>query len=57
MVGAQSGVGYLIIDARNNLRTDILLADIVVIGLIGLILDTLLKMAEKRILRAWGGAA
>ena len=57
MVGAQSGVGYLIIDARNDLRTDILLADIVVIGLIGLILDTLLKMAEKRILRAWGGAA
>ena len=57
MVGAQSGVGYLIIDARNNLRTDILLADIVVIGLIGLILDTLLKMAERRILRAWGGAA
>ena len=57
MVGAQSGVGYLIIDARNDLRTDILLADIVVIGLIGLILDTLLEMAEKRILRAWGGAA
>ena len=57
MVGAQSGVGYLIIDARNELRTDILLADIVVIGLIGLILDTLLKTAERRILRAWGGAA
>ena len=54
MVGAQSGLGYLIIDARNNIRADILLADIIVIGLIGLILDMLLKIAEKQILKAWG---
>lgn len=57
MVGAQSGLGYLIIDSRNNLRADLLFADIIVIGLIGLILDTLLKAAEKQILKAWGGAA
>lgn len=55
MVGAQSGLGYLIIDCRNNLRTDSLLATIVVIGLIGLILDALLKFLEKRILKTWGG--
>lgn len=55
MVGAQSGLGYLVIDARNNLRADILFADIIVIGLIGLLLDTLLKAAEKRIMKAWGG--
>ena len=57
MVGAQSGLGYQIIDARNNVRADILLATILVIGLIGLILDTLLKLLEKRVLKAWGGAA
>lgn len=56
MVGAQSGLGYQIIDARNNIRADILLATIIVIGIIGLLLDTLLKIAEKRILKAWGGA-
>lgn len=56
MVGAQSGLGYLVIDARNNLRADILFADIIVIGLIGLFLDALLKVAEKHILKAWGGA-
>lgn len=55
MVGAQSGLGYLVIDARNNLRADILFADIIVIGLIGLFLDTLLKATEKQILKAWGG--
>ncbi len=56
MVGAQSGLGYQIIDARNNIRADILLATILVIGLIGLLLDTALKLLEKRILKAWGGA-
>lgn len=55
MTGAQSGLGYLVIDARNNLRADILFADIIVIGLIGLLLDTLLKAAEKQILKSWGG--
>jgi NitT/TauT family transport system permease protein len=55
MVGAQSGLGYQIIDARNNIRADILLATILVIGLIGLLLDFLIDLAEKRILKAWGG--
>lgn len=56
MVGAQSGLGYQIIDARNNVRADILLATIFVIGFIGLGLDYLIGLVEKRILKAWGGA-
>jgi len=56
MVGAQSGLGYQIIDARNNIRADILLATILVIGLIGILLDGALKPIEKAILRSWGGA-
>lgn len=55
MVGAQSGLGYQIIDARNNVRADLLLATIFVIGIIGLLLDYLLGVVEKKVLRAWGG--
>lgn len=55
MVGAQSGLGYQIIDARNNIRADILLATIFVIGVIGILLDGLLKVIEKQILKSWGG--
>lgn len=55
MVGAQSGLGYQIIDARNNIRADILLAIIFVIGVIGILLDGLLKLIEKQILKSWGG--
>lgn len=56
MVGAQSGLGYQIIDARNNIRADILLATILVIGIIGILLDSILKLIEKAIMKAWGGA-
>lgn len=57
MVGAQTGLGYLIIDSRNNLRADMLLSSIIVIGLIGLILDSLIGLIEKNILRKFGFVA
>lgn len=54
MVGAQSGLGYLIIDARNSLRTDLLLSGIIMIGILGLLLDKLITLFEKRIGKIWG---
>lgn len=55
MVGAQSGLGFLIVDARNQLRLDLVLAGIVFIGLFGLLLDRLVRVAEHWIQRQWGG--
>jgi len=54
MVGAQSGLGYLIIDARNSLRSDLVLAGIIVIGALGLLLDRLIKLLETGIEKQWG---
>ncbi len=54
MVGAQTGLGYLIIDARNNLSADQLLAAIIVIGIIGFALDTTVRFIDTRVQRAWG---
>ena len=54
MVGAQSGLGFLIIDARNNLRPDLVLAGIIFIGVSGLILDKIIRMLEKWIGKNWG---
>lgn len=51
MIGAQSGLGYLIVDARNTLDLDYVLAGIVVIGILGFLLDrliTLLEIAVKK---------
>lgn len=50
MVGAQSGLGFLIIDARNTMRADMLLAAIVVIGALGLGMDWGLSQLERRVL-------
>lgn len=54
MVGAQAGLGYLIVDARNNLRTDLVLSGILLIGLTGWLLDALMHCAERKIGERWG---
>lgn len=54
MVGAQSGLGYMIVDARNTMRTDILLAAVSTIGVIGFLLDTAVAHLENRIVKLWG---
>jgi NitT/TauT family transport system permease protein len=53
MVGMRSGLGFMILDARNYLRTDIVIAGMVIIGLIGLGLDKLMGHFENRIKMKW----
>lgn len=59
MLGVNSGLGYQVNDARNNLRFDLVTAAMVVIGVIGYLLDTALREAERRLLarRGMGGGA
>lgn len=56
MVGAQSGLGFLIVDARNSLSLDLVMACIVVIGVLGLLLDKGIHYFESWVNRIWGGA-
>lgn len=54
MVGAQSGLGFLIIDARNSLRSDLLLSGMIIIGILGLLLDKIILIFEKWVGKMWG---
>jgi len=55
MIAVNSGLGYLIIDARNaGKRYDLVVAGMVMIGLIGLGLDWLVRQAEKLDEVRWG---
>jgi NitT/TauT family transport system permease protein len=45
------GLGYMIMVARDIQRPDEILAGMLVIGLVGILMDTILKTWEKRILR------
>lgn len=49
MVGAQSGLGFLIMDTKNCMRMDALLATMITIGLIGFLLDQLIKIIERSV--------
>lgn len=48
MIAVNSGLGFLIVDARNaGNRYDLVVAGMVIIGIIGLLLDTGMRMFEK----------
>jgi sulfonate transport system permease protein len=51
-VNAQSGIGYLINDARDFLRTDVILVGLLTYALLGLGADALVRLLERRLL-AW----
>lgn len=55
MIAVNSGLGYLIIDARNaGKRYDLVVAGMVMIGAIGLILDILVRRLERFDEVRWG---
>lgn len=48
LIAASEGLGYLIVDAQNMARTDVVLVGVVVIGLLGMLVDRLTRMALHR---------
>ncbi len=55
MIAVRSGLGFLILDARNaGKRYDLVIAAMLLIGLVGLALDRLLKSLERMEIVRWG---
>jgi NitT/TauT family transport system permease protein len=55
MIAVDSGLGYLIIDSRNaGKRYDLVVAGMLLIGLIGLALDTGMRRLERLKSVRWG---
>jgi sulfonate transport system permease protein len=51
-IGAQSGIGFLAMDAREFLRTDVIVLTIAIYALIGVAADSIARLLERRLL-AW----
>ncbi|GAF38236.1 binding-protein-dependent transport system inner membrane protein [Agrilactobacillus composti DSM 18527 = JCM 14202] len=49
MVGASSGIGYTILQAQRTMKVDSIFVGILILGLIGLICDSVLIMLNKRL--------
>lgn len=51
-IGADSGIGFLAMDAREFLRTDVIVLTITIYALIGVFADSIARLLERRLL-AW----
>ena len=54
MIAGRDGLGFLIWDARNGLRIDLVVVGMIVIGLIGVVLDKILLQLTKIPSVRWG---
>lgn len=50
-MGAQSGLGFMIMEASRVLATEVVVAGVIVIGLMSLALDYVLRLISRRLLR------
>lgn len=49
-IGAQAGLGFLALDAREFLRTDVIVLTVIIYALIGVAADSLARLLERRLL-------
>ncbi len=49
LIAASSGIGYLIMDARQLSQSDVVLVGMISIGVIGKLMDSIIKQLEKRL--------
>lgn len=54
MVAAVTGIGWMVLDASKFLRSDIIFLGIIIMGITGIIIDGLIRLAESRIV-PWKG--
>jgi len=54
MVAARSGIGWMVLDASNYLRSDIVFVGIIIMGITGIVIDALLRQIEKQAI-PWKG--
>ncbi len=56
MVAANSGIGWMVLDAKNWFRNDIIFVGIIVMGITGILINAVLKFIEKKLV-PWSGKA
>lgn len=54
LMGVTTGLGFFISNARHILRSDLIMAGIVIIGTIGFVLEKLLRLLEQYAAKKWG---
>ena len=56
MVAASSGIGWMVLDAKNWFRSDVIFVGIIIMGITGILIDSILRLLEKKLV-PWSGKA
>jgi ABC-type nitrate/sulfonate/bicarbonate transport system permease component len=54
LIVVSSGIGYVLVQGQSNLAPEIVIAAMLAVGLVGLLIDVVLRSVESRIRRRWG---
>ncbi len=54
MVAANAGIGWLVLDASNYLRSDIVFMGVILMGITGILLDKIIRVIENKVVH-WKG--
>lgn len=54
MVAATSGIGWMVLDAKNWFRSDIIFVGIIVMGIAGILIDFIIRLLERKLV-PWSG--
>lgn len=54
MVAATAGMGWLVLDASNYLRSDTVFMGVIIMGITGILLDRIIRFIEKKVIH-WKG--
>jgi NitT/TauT family transport system permease protein len=54
MIAVRSGLGFLVVDARNALRMDLVVCGMITIGAIGIVLDMIFSRLARIDRLRWG---
>lgn len=54
MVAARQGIGWMVLDASNWLKSDVVFVGVIIMGLTGILLSVIVLLLEKRIVH-WAG--
>lgn len=54
MVAATAGIGWMVLDASNYLRSDVVFMGVIIMGITGILLDRIIQLIEKKVVH-WAG--
>lgn len=54
MVAATAGIGWMVLDASNYLRSDVVFMGVIIMGITGILLDRIIQLIEKKVVH-WKG--